>query len=144
MGKRRLVLTVVIALLIAVSAGLVAVWPARVTAEDDLQPGAGSNTYAISPIDSNGDGSYYNTCTMPSGVRNKMVIYAVGVDNATVKFSNIRAKLTGEVIKLTIEDYGLFPIVRGKTAETSDHHRRQRRCERTQDPQQFRFADPHL
>ena len=80
----------------------------------------GSNTYAISLIDSNGDGIYYNICTMPSSVRSKMVTYAVGVDNATVKFSNIRAKLTGEVIKPTIEDYGLLPIVRGKTAETGD------------------------
>lgn len=80
----------------------------------------GSNTYTISLIDSNGDGIYYNTCTMPSNVRSKMVAYAVGVDNATVKFSNIRTKLAGDVIQPTIEDYGLIPVTRGKTTETSD------------------------
>ncbi len=39
MMKRRTVLAVVIVLLIAVTVGLVAVWPARVEATDDLQPG---------------------------------------------------------------------------------------------------------
>lgn len=76
--------------------------------------------YVLSISDFSGRNVFYGSYTFPNSVSRKITTFGVGVDKATVKFSNIRATVSGGSGGVKPDDYGMLPITTGTAGTTEE------------------------